>query len=643
MLNHLNKEIITAYTSIQADEDNNQACASLGQEIAYMVAGGKRRIYLNELASSQTGWLINKLTSNVVDEQEITVYPENAPSAKQSLNATLYTVASYAVLMNGYTSQKLLATALEHWFEQDQPDFEAMDWEALALDIVTIFIRDGILSGDEDQGRMNDGAWFSAFPATEEVLKHRIDSLETMWSKATPKMKPMLHKVTWQSNGTCEIPNLRLTCKGGAEYIAAFNRMNHTGFKINAAIRAEVLKELELCEMDEEKERTLDALAELNPETTYYFPHTDDYRGRAYARGGLTTPQGIKELRACFDFARYTKVNEYGLFLHIANAYGQDKISIDERLQWVRNNHLYFMTTPQKNLYAERARLAYIEYKTTGESNVICRIDGTCSGVQLTSGLYLDAKTAKAVNVGASLPSDTPQDIYGIIADRAILLANGKEKKTFQDYHRNITKKVIMILAYGAGEQTRQKAVKEFLDEKGEKGNVKKLEKLIMKAITLEAPAITKLNKNLQRLLKAKPTHKVTYKLSDVELKFSNFETEHLNVRGSVYSAKLVGSRNKDTDALARGSAPNFVHSLDSELLRKAVNIIDSDVSCIHDDIGCQSGEVIRALQAVRVAFVEVIERDPLADLYKALGGEYIKQDNGLKLRDVLESTYLFS
>lgn len=52
MLNHINQTILAKFAVIQNAVNDNAACATLEQEIAYMVAGGKQRVYLNQLALS---------------------------------------------------------------------------------------------------------------------------------------------------------------------------------------------------------------------------------------------------------------------------------------------------------------------------------------------------------------------------------------------------------------------------------------------------------------------------------------------------------------------------------------------------------------------------------------------------------------
>jgi hypothetical protein len=648
MLNHINKTIVQGFALIQNAVNDNAACATLEQEIAFMVAGGKERVYLNQLASRLTGNIIARVSANVVNEEEITVHPEGTRSRTQSLNGSMYMVASYSVLMNGYTSADILHTALENWSDEDQLATEQkLDFAVIAKSIVQQFIKDGILSEVEGEGQMDTGERFKGFPATQNIQDLRNNTMVEMWNNATPKMKPMLHKVSWNTQGQCAIPNLTFKLTVTSDFVQALNRAGHTGYKVNPAIRAEIKRNIKRGVYDKDQLQAMKSMLRLDPMQTYYFPHTPDYRGRFYARGGLTTFQGVKDIRAAFDFAQYKTVSEEGLFLHIANAFGKDKLSITNRLEWVRNSHMQLMSTPASNLYADRARLAYIEYKETGMTNIICRIDGTCSGVQITSGLFLDKSTAQSVNVTKSSPDDTPADCYGMVAESAIKLAKkGIDKTILVKYRRDITKKLVMILAYGAGEDTLIESIKTFLKENDERtSNAKSLYKIIMTAIEQDFGSITKLNEHLQLELECQPLTKLSYQLSDITVKFAPKSSEHLNLYGSSYTAKLTGKALPDSAALARGIAPNFVHSLDSELLRKAVNKIDADVSCIHDDMGVHSCDVETALVHLRQSYYEVIKAEPLKTLYEAMGiaDEYEAEDNGLDLLDVLESSYLFS
>ena len=651
MLNNINTPIVRLFADIQNAVAENAACATPEMERAFMVAGGKERVYFNQLATKLAGNIIAQL-NDVVVEDTITVYPvaegKNPRPSKQSLNASLKMVASYSLLMSGYTNQDIIHSAIENWLDDDSVAMSTpLDLDVVSADLIKALIDADILDSEEGQAQMDTGERFKAHGITTRIQELRLSTMQRLWDTAPPKMKPMLFPLTWYNNGTSELKNLSFNMVVSPDFIKALQIQGSTAYMVNPAIRANIKRNLNKGLYNAEEEKALDELLRLKLNTPYYFPSTPDYRGRMYARGGLTTFQGIKDIRACLDFAESHNVDEYGLFLHIANAYGHDKVSLNDRFQWVKDNHISLMTTKAPSLYAERARLAYVEYKETGRSNVICRIDGTCSGVQITSGLYLDAKTGAAVNVSLSTPEDVPQDLYGLVANAAIYnCKRATERNLLVKYNRDLTKKMIMILAYGAGEETLIDSIKEFLTSVGERTTqAKSLYKIIMSAIHENFPAVTRLNKQLQRELDLLNIDKLKYKLSDMTVKINPKNSDSLNLAGTNYTARMLGKSLPDKAALIRGIAPNFVHSLDAELLRKAIRELNCDVSAIHDDLGVHSKDVKTALMAVRKGYYEVIKAQPLESLYTGMGiaEEFEPDEDGLNLPDVLQSTYLFS
>lgn len=675
-LNAVNEVLVKEFAEFQRLADENQACATLQQECDYLYYMGivgksttRGKVFLPEMAAQLTGTLIKRI-DDVVEEQEITVYPEGAQKQTQSLNASLKMVALHSTLLSGFTDAKTITTALDNWLQEDGISVK-LDTVAVAIDLVTAMIKGEILNSEEGQARTDDGAWFNAYGVTEQIAELRIKTMRNLWERAQPRMQPMKHKITWVSNGkgnaTCEIPNLKLMngkSKVTDEFIAAANYASHTGYTINATVRAWLELWLEAGEMPElpedekealkvvnkheDKVRIVEELMMLPIHETMYFPHTADWRGRFYARGGLTQFQSIKECKAIFDFADVAKVTDpKGLYLHVANAHGMDKVSITNRIQWVRENQAEICNYGLcEDIYAKRSALALNEYLATGETGVICHIDGTCNGTQWTAAMYRDEKTAKLVNVRKSSLDAEPFDLYGVIADRATKLSTGLEKLALQEFGRNITKAPIMVLGYGASESTILRTLTEFLTEKGHKANPKKMQKAIMTAIKLEAPALTKLTTNLKRILNIAPQHKLVWNAFDLEVHAMNLNTEHLNLYGSSYTAKLSGNAEADTDALARGLSPNYVHSMDSAHLRAVIRSNgeqDVQLSCIHDSVGCPANTVLEVNESIRVEFHALNKMDLIENIYNALGADYTPQQGKLDIDEVLEATYIFS
>jgi hypothetical protein len=668
-LNAANEALLTEFAQIQQRVDANQACATLEQECEYLYARGQERLWLQDMAGQLTGPFIGRI-EDVVPECNIWVYPEGTTKRQQSLNASLKMVALHSLLMSGFTEPKTISTALQGWIADDSISIE-LDTDAVALDLVTAMIKAELLNSETGRALTEDGAFYEAYGATPYVQDLRVKTMRNLWERAQPRMQPMRHKITWvadgKGNAICEIKNLKLVkgkSKVSEDFIKAANFASHTGYVINSTIRAELSLWLEAAEMPElpedekealrvvnaheDKVRIVEELMMLPIHETMYFPHTADWRGRLYARGGLTHFQSIKACKAIFDFAKPAKITDpKGLYLHVANAHGMDKVSITNRIQWVRENINEIVLGGLANdIYAKRAALALAEYLATGETGVICHIDGTCNGTQWTSAIYRDEKTAKLVNVRKSSHDALPFDLYGVIAERALKLSTGLERDALDNFGRDLTKAPIMVLGYGASEQTILTRITEFLAERGHKASPKKLQKAIMTAIKLEAPALTKLTDNLKRVLKQAPTHTATWNAFDLTVVTECFNTECFNLYGTKYTAKLSGKAIEDTDALARGISPNYVHSLDSAHVREILRLAGDNgvyLSCIHDSIGSPANKVLEINEAIRTTFHTLNQTDLVENIYNALGASYTDQRGKLDIDEVLEATYIFS
>lgn len=663
---NMNSKIAQAHADLSVIGDNDTR-ATLEIECAEMYSRGQARLYMNDLAASMSGTFIAKL-NDVVTEEEITPYITDSSKkpTPQSLNGSLKMVAVYSLIQSGYTNAQTIETALVNWFEQDGINTEQkLCFTSIAADLIEQLKVAELVEQEEGQAFL-EGAYFNVYGLTAEYNELRFTYMSNMWNKSEPKMTPMRHPVTWKTDGTCELPNLKLV-KGKSKpklaFIEAINKMNHTGYRINTAIRAELELWIEneaehAPEMvdDEKVNRSLEAkhdakcaiimdLLELPINETFYFAHTSDWRGRVYPRGGLTQYQSIKEAKAIFDFAKEVEIKDTtGLYIQVANAHDMDKVSINDRIQWVKDNHAELMAgTLANNFYAKRAALALREVAETGKTAIICHIDGTCNGTQWTAAMYRDTKTGEHVNIMKADLSDLPRDLYGVIAEAAEKLATGKERAAFIKFGRGLTKTPIMTLGYGASEQTLIKGVTEYLRENEFKADSKKVVKAIMTAIKRKAPSLIRLTNNLKRILKANPMHKLNWSAYDLEVVCQYLTTEHMDLKGNSYTAKLLGKALPDEEALRRGISPNYVHSLDSAHVRAIVRESKVGLSCIHDSIGCPANMVMETNKIIRTTFHHINKIDLVENIYNALGANYTAQNGELDINEVLESPYIFS
>ena len=136
-----------------------------------------------------------------------------------------------------------------------------------------------------------------------------------------------------------------------------------------------------------------------------YFPHNLDFRTRVYALPTSLTPQGQDLSKGCLMFSHRKALGERGwwwLRVHVANCFGQDKGSLDSRVQWVMDNHAMLMSiaddpyatdawwtgdADETQWTALAAALDYAAAINSGdpltyESAIPVQVDGKCNGLQ---------------------------------------------------------------------------------------------------------------------------------------------------------------------------------------------------------------------------------------------------------------------
>lgn len=222
-----------------------------------------------------------------------------------------------------------------------------------------------------------------------------------------------------------------------------------------------------------------------------YFPHNIDFRGRVYPLT-ILSPQGSDFGKSLLEFAHGKPVGETGakwLAFHGANCYGLDKRPMQERFDWPYQNEgliTKIASDPLNNTEWMEADspweflawcfewAEFLKQGTSFVSKLPIAFDGSCSGLQHYSAMLRDPIGGKAVNL---LPSDTVQDIYSLVKDEVIKIAEQDAKEGTADSletddHGNqytkygtkalakewlalgitriVTKRPVMTLAYGS-------------------------------------------------------------------------------------------------------------------------------------------------------------------------------------------------
>lgn len=230
-----------------------------------------------------------------------------------------------------------------------------------------------------------------------------------------------------------------------------------------------------------------------------WFPYNMDWRGRVYAVP-MFNPQGNDMQKGLLTLAVGKPIGADGfkwLKVHGANCAGIDKVTFEERIKWVEDNHDNIMTTAKApmdsiewwgKLDSPFCFLAFcfeyagvMHHGLSYSCSLPIAFDGSCSGIQHFSAMLRDHIGGHAVNL---TPSGKVQDIYRIVSDRIeeelkVLLVNGTENEmvTHEDkktgeiterlklgtrelarqwltygMSRKVTKRSVMTLAYGSKE-----------------------------------------------------------------------------------------------------------------------------------------------------------------------------------------------
>ncbi len=408
-----------------------------------------------------------------------------------------------------------------------------------------------------------------------------------------------------------------------------------------------------------------------------YFPHELDFRGRVYPvpQGG-PHPQAGDIGRALLEFSVGKPLGASGvrwLAIHVANVFGVDKVSFDERVAWVESNQPAILDSARDPLDGHRfwatadkpwAALAacfewagYVEQGEAFVSHLPVAIDGSNSGLQHLTALLRDAEAAPHVNLTAA---DRPGDIYAVIATKAQAIVDAsKDPEAIPWKNGRITRGIVKrpcmtyvysATAFGMTDQVNAelRRLDQALQAKGELPHLggadnfaaaRWLAPQLYRLIGATVPAA----KRAMDWLKSAATamngvdlplwwttpaglpvmqRYANTKAGKVELTFRGKRVQ-LQIDEDASPATLAAWMDRgsvkamDGSRAVSGIAPNFVHSLDAaHLMLTAVAAHDAsivDLAVIHDSFGTHAAETDRLSRLLRETFVTMYEGDPLA------------------------------
>ncbi|KAL4063046.1 hypothetical protein V8B97DRAFT_2026531 [Scleroderma yunnanense] len=206
----------------------------------------------------------------------------------------------------------------------------------------------------------------------------------------------------------------------------------------------------------------------------FYLPHNLDFRGRAYPIPPHLNHIGDDLSRGLLMFAEAKPLGERGLRwlkIHLANLYGFDKGSFDERVDFVMNHLDDIYDSAERPLEGRRwwttagdpwqCLATCMELRAALESGdpegyistLPVHQDGTCNGLQHYAALGGDREGAAQVNLAAT---DRPSDVYTYVADMVHKIVENDAAAGDQvaqilvgKISRKVVKQTVMTTVYG--------------------------------------------------------------------------------------------------------------------------------------------------------------------------------------------------
>lgn len=440
-----------------------------------------------------------------------------------------------------------------------------------------------------------------------------------------------------------------------------------------------------------------------------YFVYFADFRGRLYAQTTGISPQGSDMQKALLRFSKGEPLDtveaERWFCIHGANKWGEDKVSLNDRVDWVKRHHdniMSFAADPVNNRDWKEADsplqflawcFEYAEWQTnphTFVSRIPIGMDGSCNGLQNFSAMLRDEVGGKATNL---VPSALPNDIYQNVADRALLrlrrsspreipaeIAGDEDNRKARYFaecanryrdlwlkhgiSRSLVKRSVMTLPYGS---TRFSCAEFIRDDYLKQGKAPEFAKdeysaaanflshfvwdSISDVVVKAKEAMDYLQASTKLMIKEDSEEIKWIAPSGFPVIQRYFVREvhriHTKLAGNTKIRLTCDSDSPDKRRHKNGIAPNFIHSHDAAhlaLTTVAAGAEGLELAMIHDDYGTHARHAERLYRLIREVFVNMYESsNPLEDLANAYDLPAPPEKGMLDLKQVLASPYFFS
>jgi len=414
---------------------------------------------------------------------------------------------------------------------------------------------------------------------------------------------------------------------------------------------------------------TMEAVQRFKGKDKFFIPWSFDYRGRAYPIPAFLTPQDTDFGKSLLSFAKpayMTPEAEDWLAFQVATTYGLDKATMQERLDWVKNNtHLItcVASDPILHIHEWEAADEPWQFLAACDEYYHCVLkcdrhftslpvatDATCSGLQILAGLAKDKNTASLVNV---LPSDKPQDAYAVVASTAAPFCPSFIRNHMD---RKVVKRVVMTVPYNAKPFSNRGYIREALLEKGieiDKDDLTKTVIAVRDAMDEVVPGpmavMSWIEKEVAKAIDLGKTELTWSTPSGFVVNQKLMKKEVVTVKLQLLGRCELEVATQDSDTVDKqhhknATAPNLIHSLDASLLHFSALAFNAPIALIHDSVLCRATDMSSLSAIVRETYMHLFaEHNYLQDFADQIGAETDPPIIGdLEPSSVIDSTYFF-
>ncbi|KAM7271345.1 hypothetical protein ACFE04_030559 [Oxalis oulophora] len=409
----------------------------------------------------------------------------------------------------------------------------------------------------------------------------------------------------------------------------------------------------------------------MKEEEGFYYPHSLDFRGRAYPMHPHLNHLGSDLCRGILEFAEGRPIGKSGLRwlkIHLANVYatgGVDKLSYDGRIAFTENNLDDIFDSADRPLEGRRwwlnaedpfqclatcMNLSDALRSSTPEnfvSHIPVHMDGSCNGLQHYAAIGRDKLGAEAVNLVAG---EKPADVYSGIAARVLEImkkdaqndpetdANAPYARLLVDQvDRKLVKQTVMTSVYGVTYIGARDQIKKRLIERDVIADDKNRFVAACYAAKTTLHALEEMFEAARSIMNWLGDCAKVISAENQAVKWTTPlglpVLQHYRVKGRllIKTSLQTLALQQETDKINRkrqqtAFPPNYVHSLDgSHMMMTAIACKQAGLNFagVHDSYWTHACDVDTMNGILREKFVELYEAPVLENLLKSFQKEF--------------------